>query len=96
MRHLFDKYNHGTKIRTGITCKKIPCPMLDSASRWLIVENAKNFETMLNIFEFLHEKNCRILIDLCKEVFMNHPIMFIHQDNKGKLVPASFYFLEFL
>ena len=28
---------------------------------------------------------------------MNHPIMFLDRDNKGKLVPASFsYFLELL
>ena len=30
--------------------------MRDSASSWLIVENAKNFEVMLNIFEFSHVK----------------------------------------
>ena len=42
---------HGTIIRTGITCKKIPCYMRDSASRWLVVENAYNFEVMLNIKE---------------------------------------------
>ena len=41
-------YQHGTIIQTGITCKKIPCYMRDSASRWLIVENAKIFKTFLN------------------------------------------------
>ena len=48
---------------------------------------------MLNSFEF--EKNCRILIGLCKYVFMSYPIMFLDRDNKAKLVRASFsYFLE--
>ena len=42
--------DHGAIIRTGITCKKIPCHMRDSACRSLIVENAKNFEVMLIIF----------------------------------------------
>ena len=46
------KMYHGTMIETGITCKKIPCCMLDSACRWFIVTKAKNFEVMLNIFEF--------------------------------------------
>ena len=36
-------FNHGTIIRTGITCKKIPCYMRDSACSWLIVEKAKIF-----------------------------------------------------
>ena len=27
--------DHGTIKRTGITCKKIPCYMRDSAFRWL-------------------------------------------------------------
>ena len=34
---------HGTIIRTGITCKKIPCYMRDSACRWFIVKKAKIF-----------------------------------------------------
>ena len=36
-------YYHGTIIRTGITCKKIPCYMRDSAYRWFIVKKAKIF-----------------------------------------------------
>ena len=32
------KYNHGTIIRTGITCKKINCYMHDSACRWFIIK----------------------------------------------------------
>ena len=34
---------HGTKIRTGITCKKIPCCMRDTVCRWFIVKKAKIF-----------------------------------------------------
>ena len=34
---------HGTTIRTGITCKKIPCYMRNSACRWFIVKIAKIF-----------------------------------------------------
>ena len=34
---------HGTIIGTGITCKKIPCYMCDSACRWFIVKKAKIF-----------------------------------------------------
>ena len=37
------QFLHGTLIRTGITCKKIPCYMRDSGCRWLIIENAKIF-----------------------------------------------------
>ena len=43
---------HRTLIRTGITCKKIPCYMRDSACRWFIVKKAKISYVMLNIFEF--------------------------------------------
>ena len=38
-----NRISHGTIIRTGITCKKIPCYMRDSAYRWFIVKNAKIF-----------------------------------------------------
>ena len=34
---------HGTIIRVGITCNKIPCYMPDSACRWFIVKKAKIF-----------------------------------------------------
>ena len=72
--------------------------MRDSACRWFIVENAKIFRSYVKHFLILpRERSSRILIGLCKEVFMNHPIMFLDQDNKGKLVSASFsYFLELL
>ena len=64
----------------------------------LLLKMLRYFEIMLNIFEFFpRERNCRILIGLCKEVFVNHPIMFLDRDNKMKLVPASFsYILELL
>ena len=47
---------HRTITRTGITCSKIFCYMGKMACRWLIVENTKYFEVMLNIFEFSHMK----------------------------------------
>ena len=50
-------YNHGSITRTGITCKKIPCYMHDSACSWLIIEDAK----MFNIFEFSHGKKMQNL-----------------------------------
>ena len=40
---MVDRINHGTIIRTGITCKKIPCYMHDSACRLFIVKKAKIF-----------------------------------------------------
>ena len=42
--------NHGTVIRTGITCKKIPCYVRDSANRWLIVEIAEIFRSYVKKF----------------------------------------------
>ena len=59
--------NHGTIIRTGITCNKISCYMCDSPCKWLIAENAKIFRSYVKHFLiFPHEGNCRILISLCK------------------------------
>ena len=43
-------YIHGTIIPTGITCKKIPCYMRDSACRWFIIENAKIFRSYVKHF----------------------------------------------
>ena len=40
-RELSAIYNHGTIIRTGITCKKVPCYMRASTCRWFIVKKAK-------------------------------------------------------
>ena len=47
---------HGTIIQRGITSKKIPCYMLDLACRWLIVENARPFQSYVERFEFFHVK----------------------------------------
>ena len=81
-------YNHETIIWTEITCKNY---IRDSASRWLIVESPKIFWSHAKYFwVFPPERNCRILTALCKQVFMNHPIMFLDQQNKTKLVPTSF------
>ena len=41
---------HGTIMRAGITCKKIPCYMRDSACRWFIVENAEIFRSYVKHF----------------------------------------------
>ena len=71
--------------------------MRDSACRWFIVENVKIFRSYVKHFLiFPRESNCSILTGLCKEVFMNHPIVNLDRDNKGTFVPASFYFLELL
>ena len=60
-------YNHRTIIRTGITCKKIPCYMLDSACMWPIVENVKIFRSYVKYFWiFRNKRNCRLLIGLCQ------------------------------
>ena len=45
-----NKFYHGTIIRTGITCKKIPRYMRDSACRWFFVENAKIFRSYAKHF----------------------------------------------
>ena len=72
--------------------------MRDSAGRWFIIENAKtSWSYVKHFWIFQRERNCRISIGLCKEVFINHPIRFLDQDNQGKLVSTSFsYFLELL
>ena len=55
----------------------------------------KYFEAMLKVFEFFPPvRNWKILIGLCKEVFMNHLIMLLDRDNKIK-VSASFFYLLF-
>ena len=40
---LNDRLGNGTTIRTEITCKRIPCYLGDSASRWFIIKKAKIF-----------------------------------------------------
>ena len=46
--------NHGTIMRTGITCQKIPCYMHDLACWWFFVKikKLKYIDVMLNIFQF--------------------------------------------
>ena len=82
---------HGTITRAGIA---VICAIQFAGG--LLLKMLKYYEVTLNIFWiFPSEKNCRILISLCKQVFTNHPIMFLNRDNKTKLVPTSFsYFLE--
>ena len=71
--------------------------MYSLACKWLI-EIAKICQSYVtNFWIFPRERNCKILIGLCKLVFMNHPVMFLDGDNETKLVPASLsYFLELL
>ena len=58
---------HGTITRTGITCKKISWDMHDSACRWLIVQDVKIFRNYVKHFWiFPRERNCKILVGLCK------------------------------
>ena len=45
-----NQIDHGTIIRTGITCKKIPCYMSDSACSWFIVKNVKIFHSYVKHF----------------------------------------------
>ena len=44
---LMTDYKHGTIIGIGITCKKIPCYMRDSACRWFIIKKLKYFEVII-------------------------------------------------
>ena len=67
--------------------------MRDLAWDDLLLKMLKYFEVWI----FPREKRCRILIGLCKQVSINHPIMFLDRKNKTKLAAASFsYFLELL
>ena len=66
--------------------------MRDSPCKWHIVENISNIRSYLKHFcIFKREKIYGILIGLCKQVFTNHPIMFLDRDNETKLVSASFF-----
>ena len=92
-------FDHRTIIQTGITCKKIPCYMRDSACRCSVVKRAKTFWSYVKHFWILTGvRNCRILIGLCKWVFLNCPTIFLVWHNKGKEVAASSFswFLYFL
>ena len=59
---------YGTILWTGITCKKIPCCMHHLDCRWLILENVRIFHQsyVKHFWIFPRERNCRILIGLCK------------------------------
>ena len=89
--------NHGIIIRTGMTRKKIPCYMRDSACRWCIVKKAKILWIYVKHFLILPGvRNCRNLSGQCKQAFLNCPTIFLNRDNKTKLKPASFScFLDF-
>ena len=50
LRRVLTVTHHGTIVRTGITCKKIPCYMRDSACRWFIVKKAKIFRSYVKHF----------------------------------------------
>ena len=93
-------YNTEHKVikRTGIICKKNTCYMYDSSCTWCIVKYAKIFWSYVEYFWITPRvTSCRILIGLCKQVFINIPIIFLDRDNKVKFVPAAYAcFLEFL
>ena len=42
---IVNHFYQGTVIRTGITCKKVPCYMHDPAYRWYIARKAKIFSS---------------------------------------------------
>ena len=70
-------HNHGTIIGTGITCRKIPCYIRNSASRWFIVKKAKLFWSYLKHFWILAGvKKRRILIGLCTSLVLENFIVF--------------------
>ena len=61
------KFVYETTIWTGITCKKIPCYMHDSACRWFKVKKAKMFWNYdKHSWILAGMTKCRILIGLCK------------------------------
>ena len=64
-----------------------------STYRWLIVENANMFQIYAKYYSiFPRGRNCRILIGLSKQVFMNHRIMFLNKDNKKSYCQIFFLF----
>ena len=57
----------GTIIRTGITCKKIPCICATQLASGFLLKKLKYFEGMPSIFEFSRcKKMYRFLIGLGK------------------------------
>ena len=51
--HWMHELLHGTIIWRGMTCKKIPCYMRDSACRWFIVKKTKIFWSYVKHFWIL-------------------------------------------
>ena len=81
--------HHETLIWTGIICMEIPCYMHDPSYSCRIVENAKIFWSYAkSVLIPPCVRNCRILIGLCKWVFMNQPIIFFDRKNN-----VFFFFL---
>ena len=80
---------HGTIILTGITWKKIPYYMRDSACRYLIVESAKIFWSYVKHFWiFPRERNCKVLIGLY------HRILYFCLYNKFSWIIQSCFLTE--
>ena len=83
---------HGTIIRTGITCKKIPCHVHDSACRWFIVKKAKIFWSYVKHFWVpTCVRKCRILTGLCNNLFWIAQQYFL-----TNIIKQSYYQLLFL
>ena len=83
---------HGTIIRTGITCKKTPCYVHDSACRWFIVKKAKIFWSYVKHFWVpTCVRKCRILTGLCNNLFWIAQQYFL-----TNIIKQSYYQLLFL
>ena len=63
-------------------CKNIICYMQYLACKWGIIKNAKVFLSYVKYLRILPRlRNCKILIGLCKLIFMNRPIRFLDRGN---------------
>ena len=63
-------------------CKNIVCYMPYLAFKWGIIKNAKVFLSYVKYFRILPRvRNCKILIGLCKLIFMTRPIRFLDRGN---------------
>ena len=84
---------HGTILRTGIACQKIPCYMHYSACRWRIVENkiispvVKKYKISNGLCKRFHQSpNCISSLKQSKastrflEVVWKKPISFVGCD----------------
>ena len=79
-------YIHGTILQTGITWKKIPCYIRNSA----FLRKLKYFEVILKIFEFSQVwENVKYWLVYANKLFwITQP--YLDRHNKTKLVLASF------